>query len=220
MRSHDDMVQQVGATWVGCGAPTSCRKQLLEGGGGVLSGIIRKQVTHSRGTCLYNLNSTAVVLSCHLESCAAGACTGQVSSHALGKRGAMVGHSDCQKPFQSYVPSLFSLVDTLVNNLFHWVPSTLSPELWRTWIWSQMDREEGRDATSRVTAGLRSAAKVVVGYSRDGPISSIRKYLAEAICYLWDDVRGGFRTVQFGTVERACTTQWGFDTRGVHLHLP
>ena len=65
--------------------------------------------------------------------------------------------------------SLFSLADSLVNNPFHRVPYDRSWELWRSLIWSRIDRGQQREATSRVTAVQRSPTKVVVGYSRKRP---------------------------------------------------
>ena len=85
------------------------------------------------------------------------------------KEGEWLGTWIVKNFFMRISVSLFSLADTLVNNLFHRVPSTRSWELWRSWIWSRIDRGERRETISRVTADLRSPAKVVVGYGRKRP---------------------------------------------------
>ena len=79
------------------------------------------------------------------------------------KEGQLLGTRTVKNVSRHILVSRFSLVDTFVKTLFHRVPSTPSWELWRSCEWSQINIEEGRDATSRLTADLRSPAKVVVG---------------------------------------------------------
>ena len=61
------------------------------------------------------------------------------------KEGELLGTRTVRNVFRRMFVSLSSLADTLLNILFHRVPSTWSWELWRSWIWSRIDREEQRE---------------------------------------------------------------------------